>query len=165
MPLDPAAAALAGLIAGPLMELPAYAQRALHRPLRQDVFAESGLLVGVEGPAQRWAGYLVHATLSVLIALLYTAFFRAVGAGEHLMAWGALGALVHFALGGLVVAAVFPVVDPRATAAGLRRLGFAYARYGRRDLLTFLGGHLSFGVLLGLLYPALHPTLTLRAAL
>lgn len=83
LPVDPAAAALAGLIAGALMEIPAYLQRALHRPLRQDVFAKSGLLLGVEGLAQRFVGYLGHATLSVLIALLYAVFFRATGAVDH----------------------------------------------------------------------------------
>ncbi len=165
MPLDPWAAAGAGLIAGLLMESPAYLQRALCRPLRQDVFAESGLLLGVRGRAQRWVGYLGHAGLSVLIALLYATFFHAVGAAEHVLAWGALGGLVHFAIGGLVVAVAFPVVDPPSVRAGTRRLGFAYARYGSRDVLTFLGGHLTFGLLLGLLYPALHPALAVDAAL
>jgi hypothetical protein len=163
--VDVSAAAVAGLIAGLLMEVPAYWQRALRRPLRQDVFAEGGQLLGVVGRAQRPVGYLGHATLSVLIALLYAAFFRAVGAVENLMAWGALGALVHFTVGGLVVAAAFPVIDPPSAAAGLRRVGFAYTGYGRRDAMTFLAGHLSFGLLLGVLYPALHPALTVQDAL
>ncbi len=110
-------------------------------------------------------GYLGHATLSVLIALLYAVFFRTVGAAENLMGWGALGALVHFSVGGLVVAAVFPVIDPPSAAAGIRRVGFAYTRYGRRDVMTFLAGHLSLGLLLGVLYPALHPALTVQDAL
>ncbi len=72
---------------------------------------------------------------------------------------------MHFAIGGLVVAVAFPVVDPPSVGAGRRRLGFAYARYGPRDVLTLLGGHLFFGLLLGLLYPALHPALVVEAAL
>jgi hypothetical protein len=165
VPVDPSAAALAGLIAGPVMEIPAYLQRALGLPLRQDVFGEGGLLLGVRGRAQRLAGYAGHAVLSVLIAVLYAAFFAAVGAEEHLLAWGLLGGLVHFVIGGLVVAAIFPVLDPPSRAAGLRRVGFAYARYGRRDVLTFLGGHLTFGLLIGVLYPVLHPMLAVQAAL
>lgn len=165
MSVDVAAAAVAGLIAGVLMEVPAYCQRGLHRPLRQDVFAEGGQLLGVVGKAQRPVGYLGHATLSVLIALLYAVFFKAVGAAEHFLAWGAFGGLVHFTIGGLVVAAVFPVVDRASAAAGLRRVGFAYTCYGRRDTVTFFVGHLSFGLLLGVLYPALHPTLTTGDAL
>lgn len=165
VPFDRFAAAVAGLIAGLLMESPAYLQRALRRPLRQDVFAEGGRLLGVHGPAQRWVGFLGHAGLSVVIALAYVVLFHTVAAVDHLVAWGVLGGLVHFAIGGLVVAAVFPVVDPACAVAGLRRVGFAYACYGRRDVLTFLGGHLCFGVLLGLLYPGLHPALKVSATL
>ncbi|MDP9444497.1 MAG: hypothetical protein M3P83_09205 [Actinomycetota bacterium] len=164
-PVDPAAAAVAGLIAGQLMEVPAYLQRLLHRPLHQDVFAESGLLLGVYGRGQRLVGYLGHAGLSVIIALAYAAFFRAVGAADQLLCWGLLAGLVHFTIGGLVVAAVFPAVDPSAVATQTGGVGFAYASYGQRDVLTFLGGHLLFGLLVGLLYPALHPALPLGAAL
>ena len=163
--LDPLAAAVAGLIAGLVMETPAYLQRALHLPLRQDVFSEGGLLLGVRGRAQRLVGYLGHAGLSAVIALLYVVLFHTVAALDHLMAWGVLGGLVHFAVGGLVVAGVFPVVDPDSAAAGLRGVGFAYARYGRRDVLTFLAGHVGFGSLLGLLYSGLHPALGIPAAL
>jgi hypothetical protein len=163
VPLDAAAAALAGLIAGVLMETPLYLQRALRAPVHQDVFAEGGLLLGVRGRSRRPVGFLGHAALSVVIALVYAGFFRAVGAGDHLLAWGALGGLVHFVVGGLVVGAIFPVVD-RLPGLVASTPGFAYARYGRRDVLTFLGGHLSFGMLVGLLYAVLHPAVGLPAA-
>ncbi len=52
-PLNGCAAPVAGLSAGLVMEGPTYLQRALPRPLRQDVFAEGGLLRGVRGTAQR----------------------------------------------------------------------------------------------------------------
>ena len=163
VPLDAAAAALAGLVAGALMETPLYLQRALRTSVHQDVFAEGGRLLGVRGRLQRPVGYLGHAALSVIIALAYAGFFQAMGARDHLLAWGALGGLVHFAVGGLVVGAIFPVVD-RLPGLVASTPGFAYVRYGRRDVLTFLGGHLSFGMLLGLFYPALHPAVGLPAA-
>jgi hypothetical protein len=78
---------------------------------------------------------------------------------------GCAGEPSGLAIGGLLVAAVFPVADPDSAAAGLRRVGFAYARYGRRDVLTFLAGHVGFGLLLGLLYPGLHSALDLPTAL
>ena len=164
VPLDAAAAALAGLVAGALMETPLYFQRALRAPVHQDVFAEGGQLLGVRGWLQRPVGYLGHAALSVVIALVYAGFFQATGARDHLLAWGALGGLVHFVVGGLVVGAIFPVVD-RFSGLGASTPGFAYARYGRRDVLTFLAGHLSFGMLVGFLYPALHPAVGLPAAM
>jgi hypothetical protein len=157
MPVDPVAAALAGLVAGPVMEIPAYAQRLLRRPLHQDVFAEAGVIIGVHTAGRRLIGYLGHAILSVLIAVLYAVFFRSVGAADLLLLWGALAGLVHFTIGGLVVDSAFPVLDRQAVASEVHRLGFAYANYGRRDLLTFLGGHLVFGMIVGSLYPVLHP--------
>ncbi len=39
---DAAAAAVAALVAAQLMELPAYLQRALGLPVRQDIFGEAG---------------------------------------------------------------------------------------------------------------------------
>jgi hypothetical protein len=90
--LDVPAAALAGLIAGPIMELPAYLQRGVGLPLRQDVFSEGGQILRVRGRGQRVVGYRGHAALSVLIALLYATFFWLIAAQNHLLAWGgALG--------------------------------------------------------------------------
>ncbi len=165
MPVDPVAAALAGLIAGPVMETPAYVQRLLRRPLRQDVFAEAGVIIGVHKGGRRLVGYFGHAVLSVLIAVLYAVFFGGIGAADSLLAWGALGGLVHFTIGGLVVGWAFPVLDRQAVAAGLQRPGFAYVNYGRRDVLTFLGGHVVFGMVVGGLYPLFHPGLDASAAL
>lgn len=132
----------------------------LHRPLRQDVFAEAGTLLGLRGRGTRLVGYLGHATLAALIACAYAGFFRLVGE-DLLVGWGVVGGVVHFLVGGAVVGAMFPVVDEH-----VERLhpGFAYRHYGRRDVLTFLVGHLTFGALLGLLYPLLHPSLDVAAA-
>ncbi len=161
--VDVLAAVVAGLIAGPLMEAPAYLQRLLRQPLHQDVFAESGRLLRVTGRGQHLVGYLGHTTLSALISILYAVFFNAAGAVEGLVPWGMLGGFVHFIIGGLVVHSAFPVLAPEVLAPGTRTLGFAYANYGARDVLTFLGGHLAFGALVGALYPVLHPALTASA--
>lgn len=160
MPVDILSAAVAGVLAAQVMETPAYLQKALRKPLRQDVFAEAGILLGVRGRATRVVGYVGHATLAALIACAYAVFFHAVGE-DRLLAWGAVGGLIHFLIGGTVVGAVFPVVDPHTARA---HPGFAYSHYGRRDVTTFLAGHLTFGILLGLLYPALHPALERAAA-
>lgn len=160
MALDVVSATLAGVLAAQVMEAPAYLQKALRMPLRQDVFAEAGTLLGLRGQARRWAGYFGHATLAAVIACAYAALFQLVG-NDRLLAWGAIGGLVHFLIGGAVVGALFPVVDPHIAA---RTPGFAYSIYGRRDVITFLAGHLTFGTLLGLLYPVLHPGLQTSAA-
>ncbi len=159
------AAVIAGLVSGLLMEVPAYLQRLLGLPLHQDVFAESGRLLLVRGRGQRVVGYLGHAALSAVLAVLYAVFFRAAGADDLLVVWGVLGGFMHFVIGGLVIDSAFPVLTPDALAPGRHRLGFAYAHYGMRDVVTFLGGHLSFGALIGVLYPVLHPVLSASAAL
>ncbi len=155
MQVDLAAAAVSALVAAPLMESPVYLQRALGLPVRQDVFAEGGLRLGVRGRATTLVGYLGHTVLSVLIASLYVIFFHLVGTNA-LLVWGVVGGLVHFTIGGLVVGAAFPVVDAGARAAGVRRPGFAYRCYGSRDVITFAVGHLSFGLLTGILYGYFH---------
>ncbi len=162
--VDPVAAAAAALVAGALMEAPLYLQRGTGRAVHQDVFAEGGVLLGVQGRAQRVVGYLGHAALSVVIALLYAGFFQAV-ARDHLLAWGVVGGLVHFTVGALVVGAIFPVVTKGTPADGERTPGIAYVRYGRRDVLTFFGGHLTFAVLFAVFYSSLHPALGTAAAL
>ncbi len=171
MPIDVVSAVIAGAAAAQVMEAPAYLQKALHRPLRQDVFAEGGILLGARG--NRTLGYAGHAVLAAVIACAYASFFHAVGE-DRLLAWGLIGGLIHFLIGGAVIAALFPVLpEPTAqpglqgASSGWRRgphPGFAYRKYGGRDVLTFFGGHMVFGCLLGIAYPALHPTLRVAAA-
>lgn len=156
------------------MQGPAYLQKALQLPLRQDVFAEGGMLLGARGTRTRAVGYTGHAVLAAVIACGYASFFYVVGE-ERLLAWGLLRGVIHFLIGGAVVAALFPLLpeptaqpDLRGASRGWlsgRHPGFAYRKYGTRDVLTFLGGHLVFGGLLGIVYPALHPTLTVGAVL
>lgn len=160
--IDPVAAAVAALLAAQLMEVPAYAQRALGLGVRQDVFSEGGAILRAPRP-QRLFGWLGHSLLAVAIVLLYATFFAAVARNDHLAAWGAFAGAVHAVLGGVVVGAwsdLHPQM-PREVAAP----GVFYRHYGRRDLLTFLAGHLFFGVLAGTLYAVLHQGLAPGAAL
>jgi hypothetical protein len=173
MPVDVTSAVVAGVALAQAMETPAYLQKALQLPLRQDVFAEGGILLGARRSVTRLVGYVGHAVLAATIACVYAVFFHVLGE-ERLLAWGLVGGLIHFLIGGAVVAAVFPVLREPTAQPDLHGVsrgwlsgphpGFAYRRYGRRDVLTFLGGHLTFGGLLGITYPALHPALTVAAA-
>jgi hypothetical protein len=173
MPVDVVSAVIAGVAAAQVMEAPAYLQKALHLPLRQDVFAEGGILLRARGTRTRLVGYAGHAVFAAVIACAYAGLFHVVGE-EHLLAWGLLGGLVHFLIGGAVVATLFPVLPEPMAQPDLRGAspgwlqgphpGFAYRDYGTRDVLTFLDGHLVFGSLLGVVYPALHPILAAAAA-
>ncbi len=147
-------AIIAGLVAGTLMEGPVYAQKALGLPVKQNIFRTWGQnLLGVPGGPGYFAGFLFHEVLSVLIAILYALFFMLVGVQDNLWLWGLLGGLLHYAAAGPVVA-IIPSKDPETGEIG--KQGFAYKNYGALDVATSFVGHLSFGLLTGLLYGLLH---------
>lgn len=161
--IDVVAAVVAALVAAPLMEVPAYAQRALQLGIRQDVFAEAGAILRAPASTRRLVGYLGHSVLAVAIVLLYASFFAAVAHNDHLALWGVFTGAVHGLLGGVVVGA-WPDLDPRMPDP-VPAPGVFYRHYGRRDVLTFLAGHIGFGVLAGTLYAVLHRGIPVAAAL
>jgi hypothetical protein len=87
VPVDLMSAAVAGVVAAHVMEMPAYVQRARGRPLRQDVFTEGGVLLRAPAPRRRIVCYLGHIALAALISLSYAALFLAAG-DDHLLVWG-----------------------------------------------------------------------------
>ncbi len=143
-------AVLAGLIVGAIMEGPVYMQKALGLDLKQNIFRTWGRMMGLHGGAGHLAGFLFHQALAAAIALLYAGFFRALGATDHLWLWGLLGAAIHYLIAGLVVRAL-PSVDPNVPGR-VGEQGAYYKNYGPLDMATFLMGHLSFGLLVGVLY-------------
>lgn len=161
--IDPVAAVVAAVVAAPLMEIPAYAQRALGLGVYQDIFAEAGAILRAPGRGRRVVGYVGHSVLAVGIVLLYATFFAAVAHNDHLALWGLFAGVVHAALGGVVVGA-WPDLDPRMPHV-VPAPGVFYRHYGRRDVLTFLGGHLWFGVLAATLYAVLHQAVPVAAVL
>ena len=160
--IDAVAAVVAALVAAPLMEVPAYAQRALRMGVSQDIFAEAGAILRAPLRVRRLVGYLGHSVLAVAIVLLYATFFAAVARNDHLALWGLFAGAVHGLLGGVVVGA-WPDLDPRMPEP-VPAPGVFYRHYGRRDVLTFVAGHLWFGVLAATLYAVLHAGLPVAAA-
>ncbi len=146
-------AILAGLIAGAVMEGPVYLQKALRLPVKQNIFRTWGLLFGLRGGAGYVVGALFHQLLAAAIAIGYAFFFQLIGVDGKLWLWGLVGALVHYTLAGPVVA-VIPSLNPDT--GNVREQGFAYKNYGPLDVATSFVGHMSFGVLTGILYGYFH---------
>jgi hypothetical protein len=146
-------AVLAGLIAGVVMEGPVYLQKAAGLPVKQNIFRTWGNLLGLRGAGGYAAGVLFHEVLAAVIAIGYAVFFRVIGVDGSLWLWGLVGALVHYTLAGPVVK-VLPSLDPDTGAVGQQ--GFAYRNYGALDVATSFVGHLTFGVLTGILYGVFH---------
>ncbi len=146
-------AVLAGLIAGAIMEGPVYLQKLVGLPVKQNIFRTWGTMLGLRGAPGYVAGFLFHEGLAAAIAVVYALFFQLVGADSNLWLWGLVGALVHFTLAGPVVK-VLPSTDPETGEVG--KQGFAYKNYGALDVATSFVGHMSFGLLTGVLYGLLH---------
>ncbi len=161
--IDPLAVAVAAVLAAQLMEVPAYLQRRLGLPVRQDIFDEGGWILRAPAAWRRAAGWAGHSALAIAIVLLYATFFAAVARNDHLALWGLLAGAVHSLLGGVVVGA-FVDLHPRMPHE-VPAPGVFYRHYGRRDVVTFVAGHLWFGVLAGVLYALLHDDLPAAAAL
>jgi uncharacterized membrane protein YagU involved in acid resistance len=141
--IDPVAATVAAVVAAQLMEAPAYLQRALGMPVRQDIFDEGGWILRAPARWRRLAGWLGHAALAIAIVLLFATFFAAVARNDHLAGWGIFTGAVHGLLGGLVVGALVDL-HPRMPEP-VPAPGVFYRHYGRRDVVTFVAGHLWFG--------------------
>ncbi len=160
--IDPVAAAIAAVLAAQLMEVPAYLQRKLGLPVRQDIFDEGGSILRVPARWRRLAGWMGHSALAVAIVLQYAVFFAAVASNDHLAWWGIFAGAIHGLLGGVVVGS-FVDLHPRMPHE-VPAPGVFYRHYGRRDVFTFVAGHLWFGLVAGLAYTLLHPGLSLGSA-
>ncbi len=147
-------ALLAGLIAGGIMEGPVYLQKAVGLPVKQNIFRTWGQnLLKVPGVPGYAAGFVFHEGIAVFAALLYALFFDLVGAGGNLLLWGLVGALIHLAIAGPVVAFI-PSLDPATGVIGGQ--GLAYKNYGALDVATTFVGHLGFGLSTAILYGLFH---------
>ncbi len=106
-------------------------------------------LLCFDGGAGYFAGFLFHQGIAVFAAILYALLFDVVEADDNLWLWGLIGALVHYALVGPVVAKI-PSLDPETGVVGAQ--GFAYKNYGALDVATSFIGHMGFGLSTGIFY-------------
>ncbi len=146
-------AIIAGLIAGAVMEGPVYLQKAMGLRVKQNIFRTWGNMFGQRGATGYIIGMLFHELLAAVIAIGYAVFFYLIGVEGNLWLWGLVGALVHYTLAGPIVKLI-PSIDPETGEVG--KQGFAYKNYGALDVVTSFVGHMSFGVLTGILYGYFH---------
>ncbi len=146
-------AIIAGLIAGAVMEGPVYLQKAMGLRVKQNIFRTWGNMFGQRGATGYIIGMLFHELLAAVIAIGYAVFFYLIGVEGNLWLWGLVGALIHYTLAGPVVKLI-PSIDPETGEVG--KQGFAYKNYGALDVVTSFVGHMSFGVLTGILYGYFH---------
>ncbi len=143
-------AVIAGLVAGVIMEMPVYLQKAVGLGVKQDIFRTWGAMFRLRGAPMYIVGFLFHEVLAAAIALIYALGFYLVGANDNLWLWGAVGGVVHYLIAGLVVGAL-PAVHPEIPER-IPPQGAYYKKYGALDVVSFMTGHLTFGVLVGIFY-------------
>ncbi len=146
-------AIIAGLIAGAVMEGPVYLQKAMGLRVKQNIFRTWGNMFGQRGATGYIIGMLFHELLAAVIAIGYAVFFYLIGVEGNLWLWGLVGALIHYTLAGPIVKLI-PSINPETGEVG--KQGFAYKNYGALDVVTSFVGHMSFGVLTGILYGYFH---------
>ena len=155
MEYDVGAAVVAGLIAGAIMVVPFYMGiAAMPNQMRMNLFLMLGTMAVLRGgPVAYQVGAMVHAVMSIVFALIHVAVYQALGLESELVAWGALGGLVHWIIVGMglgMMRFMHPLIrggemdDPGAFAMGFPAM----------TAMGFLMLHILFGILVGAFYEA-----------
>ncbi len=119
-----------------------------------DVARLWGTMLYVHGSGGRLLGLLIHLVGSGAIALIYAWIFARIGAAKHLWSWGLLGGAIHWVFAGLFMAilpAMHLEIPEQRSAPGLFVTNFSLP-----DVLTFLIGHLLYGLVVGILYASFY---------
>ena len=101
----------------------------------------------------------VHLAVSAAIAVLYALGFGLAGAVDSGWAWGLIGGIVHW-----IVAGTFLGTVPARDDGSMDTPGPFAMRTGSAGALSFLAGHLLFGLVVGIAYFAFHPGVIVGAA-
>ena len=150
LPLDPLAAAIAGMAGGAAMFVVRALLSAVRSDVEFDVLRMWEALVRIGGTSGMRVAVGIHLLVSVLVGVAYALGFQIVGVRDELWLWGLVGALVHWLAGGLFLAIVPPVATARADRRTAPR---AFARgFGRSDAVAFLVVHLAYGVVFAVGY-------------
>lgn len=146
-------ALVGGVVGGSVMTSGMAILRVLGIPATPEMML--GTMMLPEGGAAWIAGFMVHLTISALIALIYAWGFEHV-TGRAGWSIGMTFALIHIAIGGVVmgmVPAVHPMVPEMMPAPGMFMSGM-----GAIGVTAFIVEHLAYGGIVGATYePARRP--------
>jgi hypothetical protein len=147
-------AVAAGIFGGVMMEMATVVPRVAGLDVKLDLHLMWGSMMRLRNPAAGLAGTAFHLLISAAIGLVYAAGVRFVfDVNNNLWAWGLLGGVIHWVIGGLFIGAVLPLMDPDISKGLSRAPGWLVTKFGSRDFLAFFVGHLLYGLTFGILYP------------
>ena len=150
------AAISAGLIGGAVMAAALYLATAMAPgQMRMDLLHMLGSMVVPRGSDARVysIGSIVHAFMSLGIALIYVVFFMLFAEGSNVVGWGVLFGFVHWVIMGANLE-MMGYIHPLMRARELRRPGAFAINYPRATAVGFLFLHLIYGLVIGGLYTA-----------
>ncbi len=155
MPLKLWPAFLAGVVGGASMVVMRVLLQASGIELRFDPARLWATMVFVHGTAGQVLGMAIHLIGSGAIAVIFAWFYQRLGARNHFWAWGLLGGAILWIIAGVLMG-VMPAIHPEIPEQR-QGPGVFLIHYGMHEVMVFLIGHLLFGLVVGMLYPLLHP--------
>lgn len=145
-------ALFAGVAGGIMMEMATVVPRAADAGVKLDLHRMWGTMLGLRNPVAGLVGTVVHLVVSALIGLAYAwALDAVVDARGGLWVWGLVGGVVHWAIAGLFMGAVLPLLH-RGIGRTHPPTGFFASQLGIEDVAAFFFGHLLYGVTFGVMY-------------
>jgi len=142
-------ALIAGALAGFAMVIMRTLMKKMGMNLRMSITRMWGVMMGLSGSAATFIGFWIHIVVSALIALLYVWIFGLIGVTGYYWVWGILGGFIHWFIAGVFMGMIPTMQSGTETEPAP---GFLISKLGGQEVVTFIIGHLMYGVLTALLY-------------
>ncbi|MDP9314025.1 MAG: hypothetical protein M3R24_24630, partial [Chloroflexota bacterium] len=152
---------LVGVVGGASMVVMRMLLQASGIELRFDPARLWATMVLVHGMTGQMLGMVIHLIGSGAIAVIFAWFYQRLGARNHFWAWGLLGGAILWLIAGVfmgIMPAIHAEIPEQRHGPGAFLID-----YGTHEVIVFLIGHLMFGLVVGILYPLLHPRADTRS--
>ena len=150
--MDYPATIWAGLVAGAAMTAVLYMGIfMMPGPMKMNLLYMLGSMMFGERAMAYMSGAMMHAMMSVAVALAHVGIYQAIDLDTNLAAWGLAFGAVHWVITGMALG-MMPMIHPRIRNRTLQAPDAFAMGYPMGKAMGFLMLHLMFGVLVGVFY-------------